>query len=71
MLVAQKTYTKMSTIFKTTLGPILSLGKILGLINISYILESDGLLIKNINSQYYTFLEVSRMIDHHIISISV
>ncbi|XP_026804660.1 uncharacterized protein LOC113548139 [Rhopalosiphum maidis] len=52
----------MSTVFKTTLGPILSLGKILGLINISHILESDGLLIKNINSQYYTFLEVSRMI---------
>jgi len=52
----------MSTVFKTTLKPILILGKILGLINFSYTLESDGLLIKNINSQYYSFLEILRML---------
>jgi len=51
----------MSTVFKTTLKPILILGKIAGLINFSYILESDGLLIKNINSQY-SFLEILRIL---------
>jgi len=39
---------EMTTVFKTTLGPILDLGKIFGLINISYTLESGGLLIQNI-----------------------
>jgi len=52
--------TKMTTVFKATLKPTLILNKILGLIHFSYILESDGLLIKNINSQYYSFLEIFR-----------
>jgi len=56
--------TKMTTVFKAILRPILILSKIIGLIHFSYILESDGFLIKNINtqySQYYTFLDFLRM----------
>ncbi|XP_022179500.1 uncharacterized protein LOC111040078 [Myzus persicae] len=52
----------MSTVFKTNLRPILSLGKILGLIDVSYTLEPDGFLIKNINSSYFSLLEILRMI---------
>jgi len=53
----------MTTIFKTTLQPILILGKIFGLINISYKFEPTGLLIWKVHSTYYyTFLEYIRMI---------
>jgi len=52
----------MSDVFNTTIDPILILGKILRVINFSYILESDGLLIKNINSQYHSFFEILRML---------
>jgi len=52
----------MSTVFKKNLLPILILDKILGLTHVSYVLEPDGLLIKNINPSYFSFLEILRMI---------
>jgi len=53
----------MTSVFKTTLEPILTLGKIIGLINISYTLEPTGILIWNMHSTYYySFLECTRMI---------
>lgn len=52
----------MTTIFKTTLRPILFIGQFIGLFNISYTLEpTAGLLIRRSNSSYYSFLELSRM----------
>lgn len=54
---------KMTTVFKSTFVPILALGKIFGLINISYTFEPGGLLTLNIHSAYYySFLEFTRMI---------
>lgn len=42
--------------------PVLTLGKIFGLINIAYIHDTDGLLTLNIHSTYYySFLEFTRM----------
>ncbi|XP_025201711.1 uncharacterized protein LOC112599150 [Melanaphis sacchari] len=59
----------MTTVFKITLEPILTLGKIFGLINISYTFDPSGLLIWNIHSTYYyTFLECTRMIVFLIFS---
>lgn len=56
-------FIKMTTVFKSTLVPVLALGKIFGLINISYILDPDGLLTLNLHSTYYySFLEFTRMI---------
>jgi len=52
----------MSTVFTKTLRPIIILDKILGLTHISYNWGSDGLLIKNIESSYLSFLEMLRMI---------
>jgi len=52
----------MSTVFKTTLKPVLILSKILELINFTYNMESEGLLIKNVNLQYNSHLEVLRML---------
>lgn len=47
----------MTNVFIETLRPILILCKFLGIINTSYYLESDGLLIQSTNSTYYSFLE--------------
>lgn len=52
----------MTTDFKTTLKPILTIGKLFGLMNISYTIDSTGLLMRNTNSIYYSFLELTRMI---------
>lgn len=52
---------KMTTVFKATLKTILILSKFLGLINMSYTLQSTGLLLENSNSMYYSFLEFMRM----------
>lgn len=52
---------KMTTVFKATLKTILILSKFLGLINMSYTLQSTGLLLENSNSTYYSFLEFIRM----------
>ncbi|CAH1722100.1 unnamed protein product [Aphis gossypii] len=65
MLLSGKKYNiiEMTSVFKTSLEPILTLGKIFGLINISYTLEPAGLLIWNIHSTYYySLLEYTRMI---------
>lgn len=51
---------EMTTVFKKTIRPILIMSKLFGLINISYVLEPAGLLVRNTNS-YYSFLEISRM----------
>lgn len=52
----------MTSTFKPILKPILILAKFLGLINFSYIIKSDGLLIKDTYSSYYKFLECTRII---------
>ncbi|KAF0734115.1 Gustatory receptor, partial [Aphis craccivora] len=53
---------KMTSVFKITLEPILTLCKIIGLMNISYTLEPTGLLIWNMDSTSYSLLECTRMI---------
>lgn len=50
----------MTTVFKTTLKPVLIMGQLLGLINISYTLEFTGLSMRNTNTRYYAFLELTR-----------
>jgi len=65
MLFSDRKYNiiEMTSVFKTTLEPILTLGKIFGLINISYTLDPAGLLMWNIHSTYYySLLEYTRMI---------
>ncbi|XP_029341150.1 uncharacterized protein LOC115033179 [Acyrthosiphon pisum] len=52
----------MTTVFHITLRPILFLMKCMGIIDISYTMESTGVLVKNINSTFPAFLEISRMI---------
>lgn len=51
----------MSTVFKTTLRPILVIEKLIGFINLTYTLESNGLLIRKVNLTYYTCLEITRI----------
>lgn len=51
----------MTYAYKITLRNILYLCKFIGIINMSYILESDGLLIHSTNT-IYKFLEFARMI---------
>lgn len=52
----------MTSVFKSTLRPILILCKIFGLINISYTFESTGLLVQNsTNTTHYALLELTRM----------
>lgn len=53
--------TEMSTVYKITLKPILTFGKLFGLINFCYTLESTGLLIQYTNTMYLKFLEWIRM----------
>lgn len=54
---------EMTTVFKSTIVPVLALGKIFGLMNFSYVFEPGGLLTFSIHSTYYyTFLEFARMI---------
>lgn len=50
----------MTTDFITVLKPILVLGKMFGLINISYTFGTTGLLILNKNSSCLSFLELTR-----------
>jgi len=52
----------MTTVFHITLRPILFLLKCIGIIDISYTMESTGVLVKNINSTFPAFLEIARMI---------
>jgi len=51
----------MTNIYKISLKNILNLCKIIGIINMSYILDSDGLIIQSTET-IYKFLEISRMI---------
>lgn len=51
----------MTSTFKPILKPILILAKFLGLINFSYIINSDGLLVQDTYSSYYKFLESTRI----------
>lgn len=62
LLSFPKRFTKMSTVFKTTLRPVLILGQVFGLINISYTLEHTGLFMRTKYATYYTFLELMRML---------
>lgn len=50
----------MTTDFLKILKPILVLGKVFGLINISYTFGTTGLLILNTNSSCLSFLELTR-----------
>jgi len=50
----------MTLVYKTTLRTILYLCKFIGIINITYILNSDGLLIQSTDS-IYKCLEIARM----------
>ncbi|XP_016658059.1 uncharacterized protein LOC107883107 [Acyrthosiphon pisum] len=52
----------MTCVFHITLRPILFLMKCMGIIDISYTMESTGVLVENINSTFPAFLEISRMI---------
>jgi len=51
----------MTNVYKITLRNILYLCKLIGIINISHILESNGLLIQSTDI-IYKFLEFTRMI---------
>ncbi|XP_025201821.1 uncharacterized protein LOC112599218 [Melanaphis sacchari] len=52
----------MTSEFKSNLKPILILCKVFGLINMSYIFESTGLLVKSsTNTTHYAMLELIRM----------
>ncbi|XP_060868243.1 uncharacterized protein LOC132943317 [Metopolophium dirhodum] len=52
----------MTTIFHITLRSILIISKCMGLIDISYTLGPAGLFVRDINSTFYVFLEIARMI---------
>ena len=52
----------MTCVFHITLRPILFLMKCMGIIDISYTMESTGVLVNNRKSTFPTFLEISRMI---------
>lgn len=60
----------MKVVYKTTLRTILYLCKFVGIINISYILESDGLLIHSTDS-IYKCLEIARMLILIILTYSM
>lgn len=63
---------EMTTMFKSILKYILVLNKLIGLMKISNTVNSDGLLSRNINSiNYYSFLELTRMIILVICSYTV
>lgn len=49
------------TVYKTMARPILILNQILGLIDVSYSFQPNGLLIRNTNSIYHRIIEFSRM----------
>lgn len=52
----------MTSVFKSTVKPILILCKVFGLISISYTFESTGLLVHNSNNTtHYALLELTRM----------
>jgi len=53
---------EMTTIFHITLRTILIISKCMGLIDISYTVGENGLLVRNIKSSFYMFLEIARMI---------
>lgn len=54
-------FNKMTTVFMKILKTFLTISKIFGLINFCYTLES-GLLCRHLNSTYYSFLEILRLI---------
>jgi hypothetical protein len=51
----------MTSVYKKTLRTILYLCKFIGIINISYVLQSDGLLIQS-TELIYKCLDISRII---------
>lgn len=57
----------MTPVYENILKTILYLCKFIGIINITYILQSDGLLIKSTDSMY-KLLEISRIIMLIILS---
>jgi len=50
----------MTTVFKTTLRPILIFSQFLGLINTSYTLQLTGLLVRDPQLSVYSLLELAR-----------
>jgi len=53
---------EMATVFHIRLRSILIMSKCMGLIDISYTVGPDGLLVRDISSTFYVFLEIARMI---------
>jgi len=60
----------MKTFYEKTLRIIIYLCKFVDIISMSYVLQSDGLLIQNTDS-LYKCLEISRMIILIILSYSI
>jgi len=60
----------MKVVYKTTLKTILYLCKFVGIINLSYILELDGILIQSKDS-IYKCLEIARMLILMIFTYSI
>ncbi|KAF0705716.1 Uncharacterized protein FWK35_00035322 [Aphis craccivora] len=52
----------MTTVFRSTLRPILLLSKCIGLIDISCTMDSTGLLVHNVKSLFHIFFEITRLI---------
>jgi len=52
----------MTTVFHRTLRPIFFLSKCIGLIDISYKMDSTGLLVYNVNSLFHICFEITRFI---------
>jgi len=52
----------MTTVFHRTLKTILILSKCIGLIDISYTMDSTGQLVHNVNSLFHIFFEITRLI---------
>lgn len=52
----------MTTDFERTLKTILIVAKLFGFINIAYVMERTGLLIRDNSTSYYSFLEILRMV---------
>lgn len=55
-------YIKMTTDFERTFKPIFIVAKLFGFINIAYVVERNGLLIRDSSTIYYSFLEILRMV---------
>lgn len=51
----------MTTVFKTTLMPVLTVMKCMGLINVCYTMDPTGSFVQYKNTMYFQFLELARM----------